>query len=86
MTNEAKAHLVEQLSALADDPRTETWNARLYMAAAHLIAAECVKAGTDTDGTALGIISERVQKRDRGPEPEGFRGCVNAWLDPARYR
>ncbi|MBE7480260.1 MAG: hypothetical protein HS104_09790 [Polyangiaceae bacterium] len=83
MTNEQKAQLVEQMAALASDSATGGWSARLYMCTAVWLESELKRTGHQRDGTFLTVAAEKVKHRDRGPEPTGFRGAVDGWLDPA---
>lgn len=85
MDIKAKSKIVEGLMQIASDETTNPWSGRIYMAAAHWLEAELMQAGGPSNDPDLMIAGEKVEHRELGAEPFGFRDLVNTWLNPAKY-
>jgi hypothetical protein len=81
MTNEKKRQLADALAALAIEPTTNAWPARLYISAAHWLEAEVVLEDGHRAGPELTIASEHVRAKGTGEAPpEHFAGFIKFWL------
>jgi hypothetical protein len=84
MDLDERSKLLEGLLKLAADAETNPWSGRLYVAAALWLETEIRREGGPSHDPATSIAAEVVRHREFGPEPELFRGCVDAWLYPTK--
>lgn len=78
--DQPKRGVVDHLVAIATDPATPPWSARLYLAAALQLESERPHGPGDDDRSSLTIATERVKARAPEPMSGSFRSFLRAWL------